>query len=90
MAGGFLPTARKNEVIVVRRGANNKPFQIALNAEKAMKGVDLSQDIYLKPYDMVIVPRSNIADVDIWVDQYIGRTIGALGGDFSLYYYFTH
>lgn len=37
MAGGFLPTARKDEVIVVRRGANNKPFQIALNTEKAMK-----------------------------------------------------
>ncbi|MDR3570199.1 MAG: polysaccharide export protein [Syntrophobacteraceae bacterium] len=90
MAGGFLPTARLDEVIVLRRGPDNKPFQITLNAEKAMKGVDLSQDIYLKPYDMVVVPRSNIANVDLWVDQYLGRTIGSLGGDFSFYYYFTH
>jgi polysaccharide export outer membrane protein len=90
MAGGFLPTARTNEVIVLRHGANKKPFQISLNVEKAMKGVDLSQDIYLEPYDMVIVPRSNIADVDLWMDQYIARTVGALGGEFTFYYYFTH
>ncbi len=90
MAGGFLPTSRKDEVIVLRRGPNNKPFEIALNADKVMKGIDFSQDIYLQPYDMVIVPKSNIADVDLWIEQYLGRTIGALGGDFSMYYLFTH
>lgn len=90
MAGGFLPTARTDEVVVLRRGANNRPFQIALNVKKAMQGADLSQDIYLQPYDMVIVPRSNIADVDLWVDQYIGRTVGVLSSQFSVYYYFSH
>ena len=89
-AGGFLPTAKLDEVIVLRRGPGNKPFEITLNAEKAMKGIDLSQDIYLKPYDMVLVPRSNIANVDLWIDQYVGRTVGAIGGDFAMYYYFTH
>ncbi len=87
MAGGFLPGARTDEVIVFRRGADNKPFQIALNIKDAMKGVDLSQDIYLQPYDMVIVPRSNIADVDLWVDQYLGRTIGVFGNEVLMYYY---
>lgn len=89
-AGGFLPSARLDEVLVLRRGKDNKPFQIKVNAKNAMKGIDLSQDIYLKPYDIVLVPRSNIADVDLWVDQYIARTIGAVGGDLSLYYYATH
>jgi protein involved in polysaccharide export with SLBB domain len=89
MAGGFLPTAKLDEVIVLRRGPDNKPFQITMNAQKAMKGADLSQDIYLKPYDMVIVPKSHIANVDLWVDQYIGKTIGAIGNDFAMYYYFT-
>lgn len=89
-AGGFLPTARTNEVIVIRRGENNRPFEIALNAQEAMKGIDLKQDIYLQPYDMVIVPRSNIANVDLWIDQYIGRTIGILGANFTYYYYITH
>ncbi|MGC9195173.1 MAG: polysaccharide biosynthesis/export family protein [Syntrophobacteraceae bacterium] len=90
MSGGFSTTARTDEVIVVRRGANNKPFQIALNAEKAMKGVDLSQDIYLQPCDMVIVPRSHIANVDLWVQQYIGSTIGSLSGGMMFYYYLNN
>jgi polysaccharide biosynthesis/export protein len=87
MAGGFLPTARLNEVIVMRLGPNNKPFQIALNAKKAMKGEDLSQDIYLQPYDMVLVPKSNIADVDLWVQQYITGTVGAVGSNLLMFYY---
>ena len=90
MAGGFLHTARLDDIILVRRGPDGKPFQITVNAEKAMKGADMSQDIYLKPYDMLLVPRSDIANVDLWVDQYIGHTIGTLGGDMSFYYYFTH
>jgi polysaccharide export outer membrane protein len=90
VAGGFLPTAKLEEVIVMRLGPHNKPFQIALNAKKAMKGEDLSQDIYLQPYDMVLVPRSNIADVDLWVQQYITGTIGSLGSMFGSYYIFAH
>ncbi len=76
MAGGFKDTARTDEVIVLRRDENDKPFLIALDIQKAMKGVDLQQDIYLKPYDMVVVPKSNIADVDLWVQQYLANTVG--------------
>ncbi|MGC8490779.1 MAG: polysaccharide biosynthesis/export family protein [Syntrophobacteraceae bacterium] len=90
MAGGFTPIARENEVIVLRQGPNNKPFEISLNIKKAMKGEDFSQNVYLQPYDMVLVPKSNIGEVDQWVDQYVGKTIGTLGGAFSMYYLFTH
>jgi protein involved in polysaccharide export with SLBB domain len=89
MAGGFKDSARTDEVIVVRRDENNKPFSIALDTRKAMKGVDLAQDIYVQPYDLVIVPRSNIADVDLWVQQYIGLTVGSLGAPFYSYYILT-
>src|SRR5208337_5042157 len=71
LAGGFKDTARLDEVVVIRRDVDNKPFAIALNLKNAMKGIDLSQDIYLQPYDIVVVPKSNIADVDLWVQQYI-------------------
>lgn len=89
MAGGFKDTARTNEVVVLRRGEDNKPFTIALNLKEAMKGVDLTQNIYLQPYDTVIVPRSNIANVDLWVQQYIGRTIGAFSGEVGFAYLFA-
>ena len=85
LAGGFKDSARLNEVIVMRRDAENTPFLIALDVEKAMKGIDLNQDIYVQPYDIVLVPKSNIADVNLWVNQYINNNISGISG-FALYY----
>jgi len=85
MGGGFKETSRTNEVVIVRRDENKNPYLISLDAEKAMKGIALSQDIYLKPYDMVIVPRSRIADVNLWVAQYIRNNVGMFS-DFATYY----
>jgi protein involved in polysaccharide export with SLBB domain len=89
MAKGFKDSARTDEVIVVRRDENNKPFTIALDTKKAMKGIDLTQDIYLQPYDLVLVPKSDIANVDVWVMQYFGATIGTIGAPFANYYLLT-
>jgi len=88
MAKGFKDSARTDEVIVIRRGEDNKPFQFALNTLKAMKGEDLQQDVYLQPFDIVVVPKSNIAEVDLWVNQYIGQTLGAFSG-FGYYYLYA-
>lgn len=76
LAGGFKDTSDRNRVILIRKDENNKPIYMCLDIEKAMKGIDPNQDIYLQPYDMVLVPRSDIANVDLWVDQYIGKIIG--------------
>lgn len=74
-AGGFKETAKPKEVIVIRKGANNKPLTIAVNLEAARTGEDKSQDITLAPFDIVYVPRSGIANVNLFVDQYIRRMI---------------
>ena len=60
----------------MRKDENDKPIYMYLDIEKAMKGIDPSQDIYLQAYDIVVVPRSGVADVDLWIDQYIGQTVG--------------
>lgn len=74
-AGSFKDGGDRNKVILVRKDENDKPIYMCLDIEKAMKGIDPSQDIYLQGYDIVLVPRSGIADVDLWMDQYIGHTI---------------
>ena len=71
MSGGFKDTADRNRVILVRRGPDNKPLYMCLDIEKAMKGIDPNQDVYLQPYDVILVPRSDIANADLWVQQYI-------------------
>ncbi len=84
-AGGFRDTARINEVIVIRRRPDNKPIAIQLDIEKIINGTDTNQDIPLIPFDIVYVPRSPIANVNLWVDQYI-RKVLPFDTDIGLYY----
>jgi protein involved in polysaccharide export with SLBB domain len=74
-AGGVKDSARTTEVIVIRRGADNQPLVITVNLDKTISGIDMSQDIILRPFDIIYVPKSAIANVNKWVDQYIRRNI---------------
>jgi polysaccharide biosynthesis/export protein len=74
-AGGVKDTARTKEVLVIRRGTDNKPLVIPLNLNKAIDGTDTGQDMILRPFDIVYVPKSAIANVNVWVDQYIRKNI---------------
>jgi len=74
-AGGVKDSARTTEVIVIRRGADNKPLVIPVILDKAIDGTDMSQDIVLRPFDIVFVPKSPIANVNVWVDQYVRKNL---------------
>jgi polysaccharide biosynthesis/export protein len=74
-AGGLKDTARRGEVIVIRHGTANKPIALTVNVERIIDGTDMRQDIPLKPFDIVYVPKSPIANVNVWVDQYIRKNI---------------
>jgi protein involved in polysaccharide export with SLBB domain len=74
-AGGFKDTAKVSEVILIRRDADKAKITMTVNLENAVDGSDRAQDIPLMPYDIVYVPRSNIANVNLWVDQYIRKNL---------------
>ncbi|MGA2516634.1 MAG: polysaccharide biosynthesis/export family protein [Thermodesulfobacteriota bacterium] len=74
-AGGVKDTARTKEVVIIRHGADNRRLALQVNVQKVLDGTDMSQDIALKPFDIVYVPRSSIANVDIWVDQYVRKIL---------------
>jgi len=75
LAGGLKDTARTGEVIVIRRQTENKLQIIPVNLEMAINGTDLRQDVFLTPYDIVFVPKSPIANLNQWVDQYVHKII---------------
>ncbi len=74
-AGGFKDSARKDEVIIIRKTADKKPMTIVANLKAAISGADKSQDIQVQPYDIIFVPRSKIGDVNAFVDLYIRRNV---------------
>ncbi len=74
-AGGMKDSGYAAEVVVIRRGLDNKPLVIPVDLHKAIDGTDLRQDIVLKAFDVVYVPKSHIANVNVWVDQYVRKNI---------------
>ncbi len=85
LAGGFSDRADRHQVILVRRGEDNKPIYMKLDILNAIKGIDPSQDIYVQAYDIIVVPKMGIVNVDVWIDQYINKTVGVLA-PFAWYY----
>jgi protein involved in polysaccharide export with SLBB domain len=70
-AGGFLDTAHRSQVILIRKGPDGKPFGRAIDVRLIQAGESPESDVPMRPLDMVFVPKSKIANVDLFVKQYI-------------------
>ncbi|HYD65704.1 polysaccharide biosynthesis/export family protein [Azospirillum sp.] len=75
LAGGFRETARLDQVALIRRGPDDKPMLRIVNVEAVLNGSGSGNDVPLMPHDIVFVPRSTVAEIDLWVEQYINRTL---------------
>lgn len=73
-AGGIKETAKTDQVLVLRKGGDGKMGAIRVNLED-LQGRDSAAEIYLKPNDIVYVPKSAIANVNTWIDMYIRKNI---------------
>ena len=71
-AGGFKTTARRTNIIVLRN-AGKKPQVFKVDAELVIEG--RRPDLQLQPYDVVYVPKSRIARVNLWIEQWITQMI---------------
>lgn len=74
-AGGLKASARGGEVLVIRRNGLKKPFVLKVDVDAAMNGTDITQDVELKPYDIVYVPKSAIGHINTFVDLYLRKNI---------------
>ncbi len=75
VAEGLKDGAQPRSAIVLRRNEAGARVVLPIDLASAMNGSDVSQDLQLQAYDIVIVPRSGIADLGLWVDQYIRRVV---------------
>jgi protein involved in polysaccharide export with SLBB domain len=71
-AGGFRDTADQDRFVVLRRSTDGAQQVIAVDLEEEGGA---NRDVFLAPYDLVVVPSSGVADVNKWVDQYIRQNI---------------
>jgi polysaccharide export outer membrane protein len=69
-AGGLTDQASDN-AILIRRDLCGEPTGMPIKLAKAMDHPEQGQDVALMSRDVVVVPRSGIANVDLFVKQYI-------------------
>lgn len=74
-AGGTLDTARTGSVVIIRRGADGKALLRVVDLDELIHTGDRGQSVALRPQDTIYVPKTTIAEVDQWVDQYINKTL---------------
>jgi len=79
-SGGFRDTARYDSVILVRTGGSEKKF-IARKLNLAQTTNDgVKEPVALAPHDVIFVPRTDVADANIWVRQHITDMIPLFRG----------
>jgi protein involved in polysaccharide export with SLBB domain len=74
-AGTFDKKAHLKQVVLIRRDADGQPRGFAVDVRPTAGGIDPGSDVPLQPYDIVWVPRSKVADVNLFVEQYIRNNL---------------
>lgn len=82
LAGGFLPSAHRSDVLVLSRASGETNVaEIDLSMRAVRSGLPNARP--LQRYDVVYVPRSRISQVNVFMQQYVRD---ALPVQFSFYY----
>lgn len=70
-AGGVKLSSDESDVFIIRRGADDRPEFLSVRYRAVEHAMDPSADVRLAPYDVVYVPKSGIAEVYKWYNQYV-------------------
>jgi polysaccharide export outer membrane protein len=72
LAGGHLSdTADLTSVILISKNINGKPIGRRLDLKRMLDVGDMGSAILVKPYDVIYVPKTYVADIRLFMEQYI-------------------
>jgi len=72
LAGGFTNSAKHSEVYLFRRGPGDVVEARKLNVKQMLAQADLSEDMYLKPGDVLWVPQNTFSKVKGVIEMFHG------------------
>lgn len=73
-AGGLLPSAKANKVVIIRRGHQGQAMRRVIDLKGVLKG-NLTEMTALRRFDILFVPRTAVAEAGVWVDQWVDQLI---------------
>ena len=87
MASGFKPTAKLNSVILIEKDYMGVPVASRVNLNRAVAGGGLEDDPILQGNEIVYVPSTFIAQLNLFMDQFFTQIMPPM--DFYLKGYDT-
>jgi polysaccharide biosynthesis/export protein len=74
-AGGHKVRGDSGSVFIIRRGPNDVPEFFSTRYDSVIHGKDPLSDVRLAPYDVVYVPKTGIAEVFDFFNQYVQQFV---------------
>lgn len=74
-AGGIKNSGNFSDVLIIRRGAGEKPDVYTVDYDAATQGGDPTKDVRLAPYDVIFVPKTGIAEAYMNFQQYFQQFV---------------
>lgn len=71
LAGGFRDSAARGEVAVLRREPGGTLMMRTVNLHDALSGRPGSDAVQIRRHDIIFVPRSTVAEINVFVEQYV-------------------
>ena len=75
LAGGFKISAKTSQVVIIRRGPGGRPMMRTADLKTAIYNPGHGDAVPLRRFDIIYVPRSTIAEVGVFVQQYLRDTV---------------
>ncbi|MBI2423810.1 MAG: polysaccharide biosynthesis/export family protein [Candidatus Hydrogenedentes bacterium] len=88
-AGGFKSSSAEVDSVLVIRHRDGQRIGFLVDLEKALRG-EAGQEIMLQPQDIVYVPRTQIVQVNEWIDQHFYDLLPNMGLNYSYTDIFEH
>jgi polysaccharide export outer membrane protein len=71
LAGGVTVDSAPGKTVLIRRDACGQPQGSKVDLASAIKKPGSVEDVALLPHDVVVVPRSGVANFDLWMKQHV-------------------
>jgi polysaccharide export outer membrane protein len=67
IAGGLSDRARSSQLLLFRRVSQDTVEVKKIDVKRMVRNLDLSEDLHLRPGDMILVPRSNMSKISRFI-----------------------
>jgi protein involved in polysaccharide export with SLBB domain len=71
MAGGFKTSAKRDQVVIIRRGPGGQAMMRTANLLRGISDPSHTDAVPLRRFDVIYVPRTSVAEAGIFVQQYV-------------------